>query len=241
MCRAFQPLILRTIAVIVPAHDESASIAACLASLKVAAAHPTVAGLRIDVVVVLDSCSDDTGEIAKRCGAQTVTVSARNVGQARAAGAALALSQGAEWLCFTDADTTVAEDWIATHIGVGGDAVCGTVTVDDWGGWIEGTRQRYNKAYRDVDGHRHVHGANLGVSAAAYRSTGGFPPLATGEDVALVAALEAQGAAIVWSAAPRVITSARRAFKCSGGFGAELLRLERLTSLCPVGAAAGAQ
>ncbi|RYY84013.1 MAG: glycosyltransferase family 2 protein, partial [Comamonadaceae bacterium] len=72
-------------------------------------------------------------------------------------------------------------------------------------------------------GHRHVHGANLGVSATAYRRAGGFPALACSEDVALVEALKAMGANIAWSAAPRVSTSARANARARGGFGDTLL------------------
>ena len=79
--------------------------------------------------------------------------------------------------------------------------------------------------YFDVDGHRHIHGANLGVSADAYRKAGGFSALASSEDVALVRALEESGARIAWSAAPRVSTSARQQFRAPDGFGATLLRV----------------
>ena len=64
---------------------------------------------------------------------------------------------------------------------------------------------------------------------------GGFAPLASSEDVALVQALEDVGASIAWSAAPRVVTSARRQFRAPGGFGATLARVE--TEQVHVGAA----
>lgn len=78
------------------------------------------------------------------------------------------------------------------------------------------------------DGHSHIHGANLGVSAEAYATAGGFMGLETGEDVALVEALRASGARITWSRAPRVVTSVRPNFKAPGGFGATLERIDRL-------------
>ena len=59
-----------------------------------------------------------------------------------------------------------------------------------------------------------------------YLRAGGFQPLESSEDVALVEALEFSGARIAWSAAPRVATSARREFRAPGGFGAALLRVE---------------
>lgn len=80
-------------------------------------------------------------------------------------------------------------------------------------------------ACTDADGHRHIYGANLGVSADAYQRAGGFKLLASIEDVALVQALQASGASIAWSAAPRVLTSARRSFHAPDGFGATLQRV----------------
>ena len=215
------------IGVIVPAHDEQDHIDACLRSLIAASRCPRLAGERVVPVVVLDSCTDATQRIARRMGVWTVTVRARNVGVARAAGADLALEAGARWLAFTDADTTVAVDWLSSQLALDTDAVCGTVAVLDWGEYGEPMRRHYETTYTDADGHRHIHGANLGVSAAAYRRAGGFPPLASSEDVALVDALRNSGASIAWSAAPRVVTSARRVFRAPGGFGATLARVER--------------
>src|SRR5690606_39684918 len=58
---------------------------------------------------------------------------------------------------------------------------------------ISRVRAAFLAGERYEDGHPHVHGANLGVSAAAYRAVGGFPPLAAHEDQALVAALARDG------------------------------------------------
>ena len=99
--------------------------------------------------------------------------------------------------------------------------MCGTVTVD-WSGHRPSLQRRYEKHYSDADGHRHVHGANLGVSSSAYVKAGGFKPLAFDEDVALVDALRTTGATIAWSAAPRVRTSARLEPRAPLGFGAYL-------------------
>ena len=92
-------------------------------------------------------------------------------------------------------------------------------------------KRHYAETYNDADGHRHIHGANLGVTALAYESAGGFPPLACSEDVAFVQALRDSGASIAWSAAPRVMTSARRAYRARGGFGETLARVDRELAL----------
>jgi glycosyltransferase involved in cell wall biosynthesis len=207
------------IGVIVPAHNEEALIAQCLAALLEAARHHELAGEVVRIVVVLDACNDFTGAIARAYGTQTLTLKARNVGIARAAGAALLLAQGARWLAFTDADSRVAPSWLAAQLALGADAVCGSIAVDDWSAHPHSVREYFRKTYVDADGHRHVHGANLGVSADAYRRAGGFPPLKCSEDVALVDRLIASGARIAWSAAPRVTTSARTAVRAHGGFG----------------------
>lgn len=133
---------------------------------------------------------------------------------------------GVRWLAFTDADSVVAPDWLSAQLMQRTDAVCGTIEVRDWGDHGEATRRRHQQTYHDADGHRHVHGANLGVSAAAYRQVGGFQPVNSSEDVALVNALHVNGASISWSAAPRVVTSARRQYRAPGGFGETLVRLE---------------
>lgn len=215
------------IAVIVPAHNEEDHILSCLAALHVAARFPALRDEQVVLIVVLDACTDGTRHIVQSLGAKTIALEARNVGAARALGAELALSAGARWLAFTDADTQVAPDWIAAQLALKRDAVCGTVAVQDWGTYGATMRHHYEATYNDADGHRHIHGANLGVSAKAYRRAGGFKPLESSEDVALVEALQAGGSAIAWSAAPRVFTSARRVFRAPGGFGATLARVEQ--------------
>ena len=54
-----------------------------------------------------------------------------------------------------------------------------------------------------------------------------FQPVEHNEDVALVEALIANGASIAWSAAPRVVTSARTDFRALKGFGATLVDVSR--------------
>ncbi|MES2889283.1 MAG: glycosyltransferase [Pseudomonadota bacterium] len=213
------------IAVIVPAHDEADCIQACLASIQVAARCPLLRNEAVRIVVALDACTDDTGLHARAMGATTVELQARNVGQARWLGAHVALQAGARWLAFTDADTLVAPNWLSAQMALQCDAVCGTVQVDDWGAHSAQTRARHDAAYLDADGHGHIHGANLGVCALAYQDVGGFPALSSSEDVALVTALQQNGACVVFSAAPRVSTSARRAYRAPLGFGATLERL----------------
>lgn len=221
------------ISVIVPAHDEEEHIEACLLSLGRAANFVGLNGEPVCIVVALDACTDRTEEIASSLGAMTVALDARNVGAARALGADAALKAGARWLAFTDADSIVDERWLFAQTILRSDAVCGTIAVRDWESYGEVMKAHFDATYTDADDHRHIHGANLGVSADAYRRVGGFLPLISSEDVALVHALLHHGISIAWSAAPRVFTSARRLFRAPAGFGATLRQVELLTSLTP--------
>ncbi|MCX5544342.1 glycosyltransferase [Paraburkholderia sp. CNPSo 3076] len=207
------------IGVVIPAHNEARLIAACLASVRCAASHPALRGEAVRLLVVLDACTDTTAAIVLDFGFEALCVEARNVGVARAAGAQALLACGARWLAFTDADSHVAPDWLAAQLALAADAVCGPVSVDDWSALAPCARAAWERRYRDADGHRHIHGANLGVAAHAYLRAGGFPPLACSEDVALVDLLIATGATLAWSAAPRVVTSGRRDARARGGFG----------------------
>ncbi len=213
--------------VVIPAHDEEQHIGACVQSVTEAARSRALDGEAVVIVVVADACSDRTAEIALATGATVISIEARNVGVARARGACHAMCAGARWLAFTDADSVVGAEWLAAQLAQGSDAVCGTIEVGDWGDYGERLRRHHLETYTDVDGHRHIHGANLGVTSVAYRNVGGFPPIASSEDVALVDALRDHGASIAWSAAPRVVTSARRRYRAPGGFGEALARMEQ--------------
>lgn len=214
------------IGIVIPAHNEAEHIGATLAAVLRAAAHPGLEGEVVRTLVVLDACDDATGAVATDLRVSTLAVQARNVGIARAAGASQLLDAGARWLAFTDADTIVSPDWLVNQLALDADVVCGSIAIDDWsahGRHGEFLRGHFARTYTDADGHAHIHGANLGVAADAYRRVGGFPPLACSEDVALVRALQASGARIAWSAAPRVSTSARAQARARGGFGDTLL------------------
>jgi hypothetical protein len=213
------------IGVVIPAHNEERCLEACLLSVLACAAHPSLNAERVEIVVVLDSCCDESRAIAERFAVTVLEVQARSVGVARATGARALIDAGARWLACTDADTTVPADWLAAQLAHDADAVCGVVEVDDWSFHHPQVRARYEACYTDCDGHSHIHGANLGVTSAAYLRAGGFPALACHEDVHLVRALQALGARIAWSRSVRVRTSARADFRAQGGFGSYLLGL----------------
>lgn len=208
------------IGILIPVHNEEALLPECLKAAMIAASHPGLLGEEVQILVVLDSCTDRSSEIAQAFGVHSLNVEARNVGQVRGIGARHLLNQGARWISCTDADSRVAPDWLVAQLALEADAVCGTVTVQAWHEDFDPAAQiRYHQNYQARDGHRHIHGANLGVSADAYIRAGGFEPLACHEDAQLVRDLERCGASIAWSHAPQVTTSARLESRAQGGFG----------------------
>lgn len=231
------------VAVVVPAHNEEHRVEACLRSLRAAAAH--VAPLPVVIVVVADACTDATATLAARGGAHVVEVGSRNVGVARAAGVDRALELLAEagpdaWLAMTDADTTVPVAWLTHQVArarQGHDAVLGTIrlapiTANALVVARHDADYFRTRRFRGTDGaweHPHVHGANLGVSAAAYGRVGGFAPLPTGEDRDLAARLAATGHRIARTDRNPVHTAARLHGRAPGGLADLLASLHPAT------------
>lgn len=207
------------IGVIVPAHNERRLLGRCLASLKVASDNAKSISAPSKILVVLDACTDDSAQIAHDYGVYTLELNVRNVGAARKAGAEWMLEHGATWLSCTDADSCVPRHWLTCQLGFDAEAVCGTVRVSQWQArHTAALRERYSQHYQNVEGHRHIHGANLGICSEAYLKAGGFKPLSAHEDVQLVADLEAIDANIVWTAKNCVSTSSRHKGRATGGF-----------------------
>jgi len=163
---------ISAVGVVVPAHDEEALLPDCLDALEVAmkrVAAPAIA------VVVLDDCHDRSAAVvAGRRHFQSLSMKARNVGRARAAGFEMLLGWGCAippdelWLATTDADSTVPENWLEVqlrHADQGFEAVLGTVKVVDWTDRPEVVAKRFVARYDTREDHAQVHGANLGMAA----------------------------------------------------------------------------
>lgn len=229
---------VEAVAVVVPAHDEEALLPACLASVRAALDRSALDRPHRLLVVVADACTDRTEELARRAGALVVRTGGRNVGAARRLGAGRAVQELRRrgvppdrlWLASTDADSTVPTGWIShqlalldRHPGAPVDAVLGTVAVTDWTGHPPALPAEFHRRYRwNGAEHPHVHGANLGVRADAYRRAGGFPAVPVGEDRLLAAALEAAGHRVVRDAGSPVVTSSRTTARAPAGFAADL-------------------
>lgn len=92
------------ISVIIPARDEEAFIGRCLAS--VAAAASRISG-EVEVIVVLNRCTDRTEEIARSFGAVIVNDDSKNLARIRNHGARAAKG---ELLVTIDADSMMSEN-----------------------------------------------------------------------------------------------------------------------------------
>jgi hypothetical protein len=100
----------------------------------------------------------------------------------------------------------------------------GRVHVTDWSlrrRLLETTWQREYDSERQP-----IHGANLGFNGGCYLDAGGFPPVRSGEDRALVRAMIARGANCWFDDALRVTTSARRVARAPHGFASALNLIE---------------
>lgn len=228
--------------VVVPAHDEERELPASIAALRDAAAHPALAGVTVRMAVVLDTCSDRSGDIAEhalrgQAHARIVEARVRSAGAARAVGTSLLLAEddgrdpASIWIATTDADTRVTRDWLALQLAAaraGADAVAGIVEVDDWREQPTAVRDRFIAHYASLGqghGHGHVHGANLGVRAATYLAAGGFAALSEHEDIDLHARLVAvPSTVVVASDTVDVLTSGRRQGRTAGGYAGYLRR-----------------
>jgi glycosyltransferase involved in cell wall biosynthesis len=227
---------IRWVGVVVPAHNEAQLLPACIAGLRAAAAavEAAASNITVELLVVLDACTDESQLAAAPV--ETLSVAVRNVGLARREGFAQLLNRrpagvtdSQTWLATTDADTIVSPEWLTrmlAHAAAGRSVVAGTVRVIDWTDHSERTRSSWQSSYQEHDGHHHVHGANLGLRGDAYRLVGGMPAVALSEDVALVQALEAAGEHVYRAGDLPVVTSARRQGRAAGGFAAYLRELE---------------
>lgn len=219
--------------VVVPARNEEELLPRCLSALAVAVAE--VGGMAgqvppvIDVVVVLDRCSDGTADIASQWPMfASISTNGGAVGVARRAGVRHLLPASdqftsATWIASTDADSAVPPNWLSVQLAFARncvDLVLGTVVPDD--GLSDRDRQRWHAQHQLVEGHNHVHGANLGVRADRYLQAGEFARVDGHEDVRLVSALRDLRVSEIRTELIPVLTSGRLAGRTPAGFAGYL-------------------
>jgi len=199
-----------SVAVVIPARDEADLIARCLASIGAAR-----------IIVVADSCVDNTAQIARSRGAEVIEISDANVGLARAVGCEAALRHPeVDWIACTDADSVVPSNWIDEQLrlaAMGADVVVGTVR-PDFADLTALQTRAWVATHQPGVANGHVHGANLGIRASAYLAVGGFPPVSEHEDNDLVDRLASAGFTITPTAAIDVLTSGRTFGRTPGGY-----------------------
>ena len=215
------------VVVVVPAHNEQLLIAACLQSLADAQDMlcQRIPQITCDVVVVLDDCDDDSDIIAGRMNVSAMPVAHHNVGAARRAGVQAALAHSRSplrqtWVANTDADCRVPRDWLLHFVEAaerGYHMVLGMVCPSSE--LSQSQLHAWHRRHPYVDGHPHVHGANLGIRADVYEAIGGWSPLRTGEDAELVARAESSGTVrILRTGQGPVWTSSRLVGRAPAGF-----------------------
>ncbi len=201
----------------------------------------------IKVLVLANNCRDATADVARRAGADVevlevdLPLSRANAGVARRAAmdaAAERLPPGPGLICTTDADSRPRPDWVARlwkAMDEGAEAVAGAVEFDP----LETTGLDFSDARRreglysalqaeiiarvDPEAHNpwpnHIWawGANLAVTASAYRRVGGLPAQPLAEDRAFVEQLRRHDVPVRHCLDARVWTSARRIGRAEGG------------------------
>jgi len=226
------------VAIGIPAHNEAARIGRTLTSVLRAARGTTP----VVIVVAADACTDASARIAteqlrdtpSNIETQVIRVNHRQAGAAREAACRTAHAQleqrigaGApSWIATTDADSVVPVDWLAIHrrwAGTGAHAVAGLVRTDPRDPLLPTVRVDIERELaEDPATHFHVFGANLAIEATWWRTVGGFPRVAVGEDRLIVEKLQAAGACVVSASDSIVTTSARLTPRAPRGFGAHL-------------------
>jgi glycosyltransferase involved in cell wall biosynthesis len=233
------------VCVVVPARNEAETLAAALHAICRAAS--PLDGVTAGVVVVLDSCTDESQRVTAAVAAQCVqpiralTTSVASAAAARRIGVADALRRAEAplhrvWIASTDADSVVPGDWLVRHLAranTGSDLVAGTVQVDDWSRWPDHVRHDYEQHYAqhlELSGHGHVHGANLGIRADLYQRLGGFDAAAVNEDVDLIRRARRSGVEVTWALDMAVRTSSRAVGRAQLGFADHLQQLSTARS-----------
>lgn len=231
--------------VVIPARDEESHIQRCLRAL----AAQTAGTAAFEVIVVLDGCSDRTGELAARTAAELELALSLLEGPGRGSGAARGLGMDAACdrlhalgrplglIVSTDADTRPAPDWLArqlSHRDHGAAVIAGRIELDPaeaeaLPAALRAQRERDAAARlrlvrrEDPDAaHHHFAGASLSITAEAYRAVGGLEPLQALEDEAFAVRLAAHGVPILRAPDVRVTTSARLSGRAQRGLSVDL-------------------
>lgn len=243
--------------VAIPVKDEEERLPACLRAL----AHQRdwlgrpIPPALVRIVVFANNCTDQSASLARKlAGGLSLDVrvvearlplAAAHAGNARRAAMDIAetwLADGGERdgvILTTDADSQVAQNWIAANLGAfeaGADAVLGRIDLDGEGKLLPDALHRRGELEDTYEGlltelswlldplehnpwphHATISGASLGITRMAYCRVGGLPRVPVGEDKALIALLSRQDGKIRHCPRAQVITSGRTNGRAPGG------------------------
>jgi glycosyltransferase involved in cell wall biosynthesis len=234
--------------VVVPAHDEAALIANCLRALADQAAVQPAA---YEVILVLDACTDQTPQVARQTAAEHPSLRLHLVdGPGRGAGAArklgmdlassrlLSLGRLNGLIASTDADSTVAADWLDVQlraVSAGAQAIGGRVELFPTDAAALDPELLDRRAARAAARHARIprpddrrpdhwqfSGASMSLTAATYLAIGGLDPHAALEDEGLERSLTRNGVPIHRRLDVRVATSGRLRGRAARGLAHDL-------------------
>lgn len=176
---------------VVPVRNDAVRLETCLRSIAL----NSHGSHQIEVIVVDNGSTDDSVAVARRCGADVLSIEHARVAELRNQGAQRA---HADVLAFIDADNEIAAGWVYAALEclhLPNTAVVGALyqpPVD--GTWV----QRTYGHLRGIPNGQHdadwLGSGNLAVSRAAFESVGGFDTsLETCEDVDFCHRIRARG------------------------------------------------
>lgn len=238
------------VAVAVPVRNEAHRLPMLLDALARQKHAPPFA-----VCLFFDNCTDASRELAVTRAAggpfalhtgEDRSGRSPNVGIARREALALALGVAPEGtLLTTDADSAPAENWIGASLAAldHADIVAGRIAPH---GRASPRQMRVGRYFDRLHGlrrlldpveweapltHHWTSAASLAMSAATYRRIGGVPPIARGEDAAMLDTAARLGLRTRRDATVRVRTSTRRQGRVHGGFASSLTTGDAARSL----------
>ena len=233
-----------SIAICVPVRDEAVRLPALIDALV----NQVLPDSPVTLCFFFDGCHDASEDVLARYPAPPMRIATArvhpgakpNAGRARAAAMALGLRETGEngLLLTTDADSVPARDWVVrcTAALEHAEIVTGRIVREQC---HDGRRQDRVEVYLDrlhalrrrLDPvpweagttHHFTGGANMAFRAEAYTALGGFAPLASGEDAAIIDEAARAGIRVRRDAATVVTTSSRRNGRAPDGLAAALL------------------
>lgn len=250
--------------VTIPARDEEENLVACLDAFarQIDLSGKPLSGQSFEILLLLNNCSDHSAAkarmwaeahpmVALRCVELTLPAEKANAGTARKLlfDTAWQRLQGtrcatAALLC-TDADSTVAPDWIAQNVQAlehGADAVGGQIELaeEEMQAMPEALRRcytsdrRYGELVAQLEDlldpqpgdpwprHQHHFGSSLACTPQAYAAAGGMPEASVLEDIAFVQQLLRAGLCLRHEPKVRIFTSGRLNGRATVGLAGQL-------------------